>query len=93
MTDFTQILGIIASILSSILFLPQLFHMIKLKSGKDVSYIFLFLQILSSILWIIYGYLIISFPLIFGDSIMLSITIIMSLIKYYYSINDNSENL
>ena len=44
MIDFIQILGIIASILSSILFVPQLVHMIKLKSGKDVSYIFLWIK-------------------------------------------------
>lgn len=91
MIDFIQILGIIASILSSILFVPQLVHMIKLKSGKDVSYIFLFLQILASSMWITYAYFINSLPLLLCDSFVIFITIIMIFTKYKFSINNTLE--
>jgi MtN3 and saliva related transmembrane protein len=91
MINFTQIFGIIASILSATLFIPQLVHMIKLKSGKDVSYIFLFLQIIASIMWVLYGYFINSLPLILCDSFMFLITIMMIVVKYKFSFNENLE--
>ena len=40
MVNVTQIFGIIASILSASLYIPQLIHMINLKSGKDISYVY-----------------------------------------------------
>ena len=51
-----DIIGLICAGLTAILYLPQLIHMIKRKSTKDVSYIFIILTILNSILWIIYGF-------------------------------------
>ena len=89
MIDFTQILGITASILSSILFIPQLIHMIKLKSGKDVSYVFLILQILASSMWITYAYFIDSLPLFLCDSFVIFITLIMIFTKYKFSLTNN----
>ena len=89
MIDFTQILGIFASILSSILFIPQLIHMIKLKSGKDVSYVFLFLQILASSMWITYAYFIDSLPLLLCDSFVIFITFIMIFTKYKFSLRNS----
>ena len=89
MIDFRQILGILASILSSILFIPQLIHMIKLKSGKEVSYVFLFLQVLASSMWITYAYFIDSLPLLLCDSFVIFITLIMIFTKYKFSLTNN----
>ena len=92
MINITNILGLIASILSSILFIPQLYHMIKLKSGKDVSYIYLSLQILASIMWVIYGYYIWSIPLLLCDSFIIFITCLMAIAKYKFSLNSEQQN-
>ena len=82
---FVDILGVIASILSASLFLPQLYHMVKVKSGSSVSYIFLTLQIVASFVWIAYGYFIQSIPIIVCDVCILVITIGMITVKYKFS--------
>jgi len=51
------ILGYLAGIFGVIPMLPQLIQTYKSRSSKDISLYFLLLNILSSILWIIYGYL------------------------------------
>ena len=89
MINFTQVFGLAASLISSILFVPQLYHMIKLKSGKDVSYIFLFLQILASSMWVTYAFFINSLPLLLCDSFIIFITIIMIITKYKFSFENN----
>ena len=91
MVNVTQIFGIIASILSASLYISQLIHMINLKSGKDISYIFLFLQIIASIIWVIYGYYINSLPIILCDTFMFFITMMMIMIKYKFSLNENLD--
>ena len=82
--DSVYILGLIAAVISSILYVPQVYHMIKRKSTKDVSYIFLFISVLVSILWIIYGIYEDSIPLILCDTIILLLTFIMISCKIYY---------
>ena len=87
--DTNYILGLAAAIISSLLYVPQVVHMIKRKSTKDVSYIFLLLSIIVSILWIIYGYFEDSIPLILCDSIIFLLTIIMIGCKIYYEKNND----
>ncbi len=89
MVNVTQIFGIIASILSASLYIPQLIHMINLKSGKDISYVFLILQILASSMWITYAYFIDSLPLLLCDSFVIFITLIMIFTKYKFSLTNN----
>ena len=82
--DPIEILGIIASISSAILHIPQVYHMIKTKGTKDVSYNFLGLTLFSCLLWLIYGLLIINIPLIISDSILSITTLIMIGSKIYF---------
>ena len=48
-----DILGLFGVILSSLLFVPQLIHMIRDKATKDISYYFLALACTTYIVWII----------------------------------------
>ena len=82
---FIDILGVLASVLSASLFLPQLYHMVKVKSGSSVSYIFLALQIVAAFVWIAYGYFIHSLPLIVCDACILIITTGMFAVKYKFA--------
>ena len=83
----SQIFGLIGAILSTILYLPQLYHIIIRKSADDLSYIFLGLTILATISWVIYGVLEYSLPIIICDSIICILTIIMLILKFYYATN------
>ena len=61
---YIVILGYLAGIFGVIPMLPQLIQTYKSRSSKDISLYFLLLNILSSILWIIYGYLRDDLPII-----------------------------
>ena len=94
-----DLLGLIAAILSGFLYVPQVYHMISRKSTRDVSYIFLFISVVVSILWIIYAVYEDSVPLLLCDGIILILTLIMIGSKVYYENyyiypdNDNNNNI
>lgn len=75
-----QNLLIIANIISLIYNIPQVMHTIKSGKADDLSGIFLFLRLISGILWIIYSIY------IFNSDILISwlITTVSSVILLYY---------
>lgn len=82
--DPIEILGIISSISSAILHIPQVYHMINTKGTKDISYYFLLLSLLNELLWLVYGFLIINLPIIIADSFLIITTLIMIGSKIYF---------
>lgn len=53
--EYYQIFGIIAGILTSIRFLPQLYRTIKIKETRDLSLWFLIIVFLQALFLIFYG--------------------------------------
>ena len=88
--DPIDILGLLCAILTGILYIPQLVHMIKRKSTKDVSYLFLILTILNSIMWTVYGFYKNNIPIILSDVFIFLTSVIMLIVKIYYE-NFHSE--
>ena len=83
------IIGYIATTISSILYIPQLIHIIKRKSAKDISYLFLFLTLISGILWIIYAILDNNYPVIISSSFIFFINLLMLISKIYFDIDES----
>jgi len=79
-----DLLGLIAAVLSGFLYVPQVYHMISRKSTRDVSYVFLFISIVVSILWIVYAVYEDSVPLLLCDGIIFILTVVMIGSKIYY---------
>ena len=79
-----ETLGLFGVILSSILFIPQLIHMIRDKATKDISYMFLLLACITYTIWIIYGFTDKSTPIILSSFIALLLTILMLAAKMFY---------
>jgi len=82
--DSVYLLGLIAAVLSGFLYVPQVYHMISRKSTRDVSYLFLFISVVVSILWLIYAAYEYSIPLLICDGIILILTVVMIGSKIYY---------
>lgn len=61
--DFVLIIGLIASIISTIAYVPQVVHTMKLKHMKGISLMWLVLIVLGSAFYVIYGFLIGSIPI------------------------------
>ena len=82
--DSITFLGYIAGALTTLAFLPQLIKVVKSKSTKDIS-LLMFVVICTGIsLWLIYGILIDSLPIILANMVTLIIAgaILVFKIKY-----------
>jgi len=75
-----EILGMTAGTISSITFLPQVIKTWQTKSAKDISLWMFLLVTLSVVLWLVYGIYKQSIPIIYTNSAVL----IMSLIMLYF---------
>lgn len=73
----TEWLGYIAGTISTLTFLPQVIKTWKTKSAKDISlYMFVFATI-SVILWLVYGLLIDNGSIIYTNSVIFVLSLIM----------------
>ena len=64
----TDIIGYMAAGFLSILFIPQVYKTFKTKETKAISYLFLILEVFTSRLFVTYGYLINSIPVILANT-------------------------
>ena len=84
--NYIDITGYIAGSLIVVGFLPQLFHIIKNKSAKDISIPTFLINLLGNFTWIFYGYLISNLAVIISNIIL---SIIISLILLFSFIYKN----
>jgi len=76
-----EILGLVAGTITSITFLPQVVKIWQTKSAKDLSIMMLLLLMLGVILWLIYGLVIMSAAIIYTNSMVLAMSLIMLYFK------------
>ncbi|HEY9299421.1 MAG TPA: SemiSWEET transporter [Phormidium sp.] len=79
-----DILGFIAATLTSIAFLPQLVKTWKTKSAGDVSFGMLFTFCTGVFLWLLYGILIQSWPVIAANFLTLIFNVVILSLKIRY---------
>lgn len=94
----TEIFGYLAAATLLSTLIPQLVKTIRKKKVDDISYVFVFLQVLTSIFFLIYGLLLKENPLIIANSLLLVQTLLMFVLKIVYSNNNinsakNNQNL
>jgi MtN3 and saliva related transmembrane protein len=81
---FIQILGLAAGTITSITFLPQVIQIWKTKSVKDLSLFMLILLITGVLLWLTYGLLIMDAAIIYTNSMVLTMSLILLYFKLKY---------
>lgn len=81
---FSQIVGYVAEFSIVILNVPQIILICRKKSGKNVSITMIFFNIISGLLFLVYGILIYQWPMIIGNSLYLFISLVMLGSKYLY---------
>ena len=79
-----EIFGYLAAILTTAAFLPQLIKTIKTKKADDVSLTTLVMFITGVGSWIIYGYVISSYPLLIANVITLVLNLLILISKLYF---------
>lgn len=68
MTEET-IIGFLAAFFTTVAFLPQAIKVLKTKSAQDISLLMYLIFCTGALLWLIYGFLIHSYPLIVANAI------------------------
>ena len=83
--ELYSIFGYLAGLSLIIALLPQIYFTYKSKKADDLSYFFLFMNILTCSLFLIYGILLGELPLILANVAVLSQTFILIILKFIYS--------
>jgi len=76
-----ELLGLIAAGLTTAAFVPQVYKTWKHKSTKDISLVMYLVLSVGLILWMIYGILIKSLPVILANTITLLLVLSMVVLK------------
>lgn len=79
-----NIIGYIAAIVGTVMFLPQVIRSWKTKHTKDISFISYSLLAASTFLWIIYGVLMNAYPIIFVNAVICILSIFLLILKRKY---------
>lgn len=88
----TQIVGILAGILTAISMLPQLIKILKEKKADDVSLKMLLVLLSGLVLWIAYGILRNDLPIIVTNSFSLLLNICVVILRIKFAGKDNNKN-
>ena len=81
---YQELLGFVAAVLSAISFLPQLIKIWRFRSVKDISTGMYVIYAISVILWLIYGIIIKSEPLILAEILTLILVSTILVMKYMW---------
>ena len=88
MVLYIDIIGYIGSFTLSLTYIPQIINIYRTNSAKDLSYVMICMLIVGYIIFLAYGILIKSIPLIVSISISLANCIHLFILKSVISIRD-----
>ncbi|MBV6494245.1 MAG: Sugar transporter SemiSWEET [Turneriella sp.] len=77
-------LGFVAGVLTTFSFVPQVIRIYQTKSGRDISFWMMFLFSVGVSLWLFYGILLRSAPIIFSNAVTLMLVLIIIVMKLFY---------
>ncbi len=80
-----EIIGLIAGIITSMGFLPQIFKSFKTKKLEDVSYLMPIVLSLGMVIWFVYGYLKNSFSVMTANTFGIICCLSLIFMKKIYS--------
>lgn len=82
--NFVDILGYVAGFLTLFNMLPQVVKSYQTKSVNDISFLLVISYALSMLLWVLYAYFIVSWPIMItnGVAFFVSLTQLILMIRY-----------
>lgn len=84
MISYTESIGIMAGVLTTISFLPQVIRAAKTKSTRDISFGMYLIFSTGVFLWFVYGVLIGSLPVILANGITFLLATVILILKIRY---------
>ena len=80
----SMIIGIMAGLLCTISFIPQVIKIFKTKNTRDLSLVTFYTLSLGVFLWLIYGILIKEPPIIGSNAVILILSLLIVVMKIRY---------
>ena len=79
-----ELIGMIAGLLTTVAFLPQAFKIWRSRSARDVSLAMFVCFCVGIVLWVIYGFMMGSLPVILANvaTLCIAVTILVFKIRY-----------
>ena len=81
------ILGLAAGTITSITFVPQVIKIWQTRSAKDLSVVMLLLLLLGVSMWLTYGILVRDIAIIYTNSMVMAMGLVMLYFKWRFSKN------
>jgi MtN3 and saliva related transmembrane protein len=78
------LLGLMAGTFTTMSFVPQVIKIWQTKSARDVSLGMFLLFALGVALWMAYGFLVVSLPIIIANAITLALAVVIIFFKLKY---------
>ncbi|HEV8260475.1 MAG TPA: SemiSWEET transporter [Burkholderiales bacterium] len=85
MGGMTDVIGLVAGLLTTTAFIPQVLKIYNTKSGKDISSRMISMFSIGLVLWLIYGIIIHSTPVIVANAFTLVLALAIIVLKIRYS--------
>lgn len=82
--DNTKLLGLVAGLLTTMSFVPQVVKTWRTRSARDLSLVMFLLYCLGVFLWMIYGFMIDELPVILWNIITLILASIILVFKIWF---------
>ncbi|MGY8949279.1 MAG: SemiSWEET transporter [Flavobacteriales bacterium] len=83
-----ELIGFIAAILTTVAFIPQVYKVWQTKSVSGMSLTMYLIFFCGVLLWLVYGLIINSLPMIIGNAV----TIVLTLIILYFLLRSKWSN-
>jgi MtN3 and saliva related transmembrane protein len=80
-TPITEAIGVVAAVLTTISFVPQVWHSFKTRDVSGISLVMYSIFTVGIALWLVYGILLNAWPLIVANGITLSLAVAILLMK------------
>ncbi len=81
--EISELSGWAASIITSMIFIPQLFKALRTKETKDISIWMLFLSLIANSLWLLNGALTQNHPLMASGAFIILVSVSLIGFKYW----------
>ena len=82
--DWIEVIGLFGSLLSSITFIPQVVQTWKTKSVSDLNLTMLLIIVLSTVVWLVYGFGRGVLPVIIANAIIFILSVMLVYFKFTF---------
>ena len=82
--DMAQAIGLLAGLLTTVSFVPQVARTVRTKSSRDLSLLMVVLFTAGVGLWLTYGILLAAWPVILANAVTLLLASVLLVCKFVY---------